>query len=69
MKTGGETFLLGHSSLDVKSADQVMISDQEGLIQWSRIDLELAYGAEVSKPEKRSKLKGEKSELYSSSLT
>ncbi|XP_054708676.1 sorting nexin lst-4-like isoform X2 [Uloborus diversus] len=60
VKSGGEMFILGETSVNVSPEDYVEILDDDGIIGWLASPGE-QYTCTVSKPKKESKLRGLKS--------
>ncbi|XP_035228336.1 sorting nexin lst-4-like [Stegodyphus dumicola] len=59
VKSGGEMFILGETSVNVSPEDYVEIIEEDGVITWTRSGE--SYSCTVSKPKKESKLRGLKS--------
>ncbi|XP_042897235.1 sorting nexin lst-4 [Parasteatoda tepidariorum] len=59
VKSGGETFILGETTVNVSAEDYVTIEEDDGEIMWLRTGEQ--YTCSVSKPKKESKLRGLKS--------
>ncbi|PRD27858.1 UNVERIFIED_CONTAM: lst-4 [Trichonephila clavipes] len=59
VKSGGEMFILGETSVNVSAEDYVEITEDEGEVRWIRSGE--PYSCTVSKPKKESKLRGLKS--------
>ncbi|GFU39360.1 sorting nexin lst-4 [Nephila pilipes] len=59
VKSGGEMFILGETSVNVSAEDYVEITEDDGEVRW--ITSGEPYSCSVSKPKKESKLRGLKS--------